>query len=95
MVVVGVVAGLPPADFGMRLMLAFQQSRSVATFSVDTVPLAARDAMRADYFAEAARGELHAAVHDVLPLERAADAHRQMDAGSVFGRIVLIPEHSG
>jgi NADPH2:quinone reductase len=35
MVVAGVVAGLPPADFGMRLMGAgaFQQSRSFATFS--------------------------------------------------------------
>lgn len=86
---------LPPPDFGMRLMLAFQQSRSVATFSVDTVPVPARDAARAEYLAAAARGQLHAAVHDVLPLERAADAHRQMDAGSVFGRIVLIPEHAG
>ncbi|WP_345066485.1 zinc-binding dehydrogenase [Leifsonia kafniensis] len=91
MVSVGVVAGLPPADFGMRLMLAFQQSRSFATFSLDTVPFAMRDAIRAEKFAEAVRGELHPVVHDVLPLENAAEAHRQMDSGSVFGRIVLTP----
>jgi NADPH2:quinone reductase len=30
-------------------------------------------------------------VHDVLSLSDAADAHRQMDAGAVFGRIVLTP----
>jgi NADPH2:quinone reductase len=93
MVVAGVVAGLPPADFGMRLMGAgaFQQSRSFATFSLNTVPAPARDAVRAEQFAAAARGDLHAIVHAVLPLDRAADAHRRMDAGEVFGRIVLTP----
>jgi len=91
MVVVGMVAGLPPADFGTRLLGAFQQSRSVATFSLDTVPAAAKDAARAEQFAAAARGELHAVVHDVLPLDGAADAHQRMDAGEVFGRIVLTP----
>jgi len=94
MVVVGMVAGLPPADFGMRLMLAFQQSRSFATFSLNTVPVAIRDAIRAEKFAEAARGELHPVVHDVMPLQHAAEAHRQMDSGSVFGRIVLITERT-
>lgn len=91
LVVVGAVAGMPPADFGARLVSAFQQSRSVATFSLDSVPLAARDAVRDDLIAAGARGELHAVVHDVLPLAEAAEAHRQMDAGTVFGRIVLVP----
>lgn len=91
MVAVGVVAGLPPADFGMRLMGAFQQSRSFSTFSLDTVPVPVRDAVRAEQFAAAARGDLHAVVHEVLPLELAAEAHRQMDLGRVFGRIVLAP----
>ncbi|MFE5707862.1 zinc-binding dehydrogenase [Rhodococcus koreensis] len=91
MVVVGVVAGLPPADFGMRLMDAFQQSRSFSTFSLNTVPVAVRDAVRAEQFVAAARGDLHAVVHGVLPLELAAEAHRRMDLGRVFGRIVLTP----
>ncbi len=91
MVLVGAVAGFPPADFGGRLLSAFQQSRSVATFSLDSVPIPARDAVRADQFGAAARGELHAVVHDVLPLAQAAEAHQQMDDGTVFGRIVLVP----
>ena len=91
LVVVGVVAGMPPADFGMRLLAAFQQSRSMATFSLNTVPVAARNAVRAAQFAAAVRGELHAVVHDVLPLEKAAEAHQRMDAGEVFGRLVLTP----
>ena len=40
MVVVGVVAGYPPADFGMTMFAAFQKSMSFATFSSDTVPVA-------------------------------------------------------
>ncbi len=57
LVSVGVVAGMPPADFGMRLLQSFQKSRSFATFSL-----------------------------------AAADAHRAMDRGEVFGRIVLTTE---
>lgn len=91
MVVVGAVAGQPPADFGMRLMSSFQRSRSFATFSLATVPIAERNAARAALFASAARGELSTVVSDVLPLEQAAEAHRRMDAGTVIGRIVLAP----
>lgn len=90
-VVVGAVAGMPPTDVSARLIGAFQQSRSFATFSLDTIPVPARDVVRTEQFAALARGDLHAVVHDVLPLEKAAEAHRQMDDGTVFGRIVLVP----
>lgn len=89
MVVVGAVAGMPPADVAGRLLASFQQSRSFATFSLDTIPVPARNAARADLLARAAKGDLHAVVHDRLPLDQAAEAHRQMDLGTVFGRIVL------
>ena len=88
---VGVVAGYPPADFGMSLMRSFQRSPSFATFSLNTVPVPERNRVRAEQFEAAARGELVTAVHDVLPLAEAAAAHRSMDAGEVFGRIVLVP----
>lgn len=94
LVLVGVVAGLPPADFGTTLLTSFQQSRSFATFSADTVPEADRRAVRTAQFADAARGRLRTVVHEVLPLERAALAHRKMDAGEVFGRIVLVPHRN-
>jgi NADPH2:quinone reductase len=91
MVVVGVVAGYPPADFGMQLFSAFQKSPSFATFSADTVPAADRRAVRTEQFAAASRGELQTVVHEVLSLEQAVLAHQKMDAGEVFGRIVLVP----
>ncbi|MGW6117569.1 zinc-binding dehydrogenase [Nocardia sp. NPDC055165] len=91
MVVVGVMAGMPPADFGVEMIKAFRRSTSFATFSADTVPISDRRAATAELFAAAVRGELKAVVHEILSLEQAVLAHRRMDAGEVFGRIVLIP----
>ncbi|MFI6240526.1 zinc-binding dehydrogenase [Micromonospora sp. NPDC050795] len=89
LVAVGAVGGQPPADVGTRLMAAFQKSMSFATFSAATVTAAVRQAVRTEQFAAAAGGDLQTVVHEVLPLERAAVAHQKMDAGQVFGRIVL------
>jgi NADPH:quinone reductase len=44
----------------------------------------------AELFA-AARAELEAVVHEVSPLDQTVPAHRKLDAGEVFGRIVLTP----
>ncbi|GHH83452.1 oxidoreductase [Streptomyces sulfonofaciens] len=90
-VAVGVVGGQPPADFGMRLMDGFRKSLSFTTFSSDTLPGPDRQAVRSSQFAEAAHGDLRTVVHQVLPLDEAVPAHREMDAGRVFGRIVLVP----
>ncbi|MER7251466.1 zinc-binding dehydrogenase [Kribbella sp. NPDC000426] len=91
LVVVGVVGGQPPADFGTALMSAFRKSLTFSTFSADTVPAEQRRTVRAEQFAASARGELPTVVHAQLPLDDAVAAHRRIDAGEVFGRIVLIP----
>ncbi|MEU9064357.1 zinc-binding dehydrogenase [Streptomyces sp. NPDC048430] len=88
---VGVAGGQPPADFGMRLMGAFRRSLSFATFSSDIVPITDRQAVRSVQFTDAAHGGLRTVVHEVLPLDQAVLAHRKMDAGEVFGRVVLAP----
>lgn len=91
MVAVGAVAGQPPADFGTKIMAAFQKSMSFAAFSAATVTAAERRAVRSEQFAAASRGEIETVVHEVLPLDAAVLAHQKMDAGEVFGRIVLTP----
>lgn len=91
MVAVGAVGGQPPADFGTTLMARFQKSMSFATFSAATVGTADLRAVRGEQFAAVVRGELTAVVHDVLSLDQSVLAHRKMDAGEVFGRIVLRP----
>ncbi|WP_413797244.1 zinc-dependent alcohol dehydrogenase family protein [Streptomyces iranensis] len=91
MVAVGAVGGMPPEDFGMTMMAAFQKSMSFAAFSAATVAEPDRRAVRTEQFAAASRGELRTVVHELLPLEQAVLAHRKMDTGEVFGRIVLTP----
>ncbi|MFF1605674.1 zinc-binding dehydrogenase [Streptomyces mirabilis] len=91
MVAVGAVAGQPPADFGTKIMAAFQKSMSFAAFSAATVTGADRRAVRSEQFAAASRGEIETVVHDVLPLDAAVLAHQKMDAGEVFDRIVRTP----
>jgi NADPH:quinone reductase-like Zn-dependent oxidoreductase len=94
LVLVGVVAGMPPADFGAKILATFRKSLSFAAFSADSVPEADRRAVGATQYAAAARGELRSVVHELLPLEEAVLAHRKMDDGEVFGRIVLQPGRS-
>lgn len=91
MVAVGIVGGEPPADFGAAILRSFRRSISFGSLSLDTVPRAELARVRSEQLAAAARGDLHAVVQDVLPLADAAEAHRRMDAGGVFGRIVLVP----
>ncbi|QEU89749.1 zinc-binding dehydrogenase [Streptomyces kanamyceticus] len=91
MVTVGVIGGWPPADFGAKVMGAFQKSLSFAAFSADSVAQADQSAVRDEQFAAASRGEIETVVHEVLPLDQAVLAHQKMAAGEVFGRIVLTP----
>lgn len=91
MVAVGIVGGNPPADFGTAILRSFRRSISFGTLSLDTVPRAELARVRREQFAAAAAGRLHAVVEDVLSLADAVEAHRRMDAGTVFGRIVLVP----
>ncbi|QRP47035.1 zinc-binding dehydrogenase [Amycolatopsis sp. FDAARGOS 1241] len=90
-VVLGVVGGMPPAEFGAELLRNFRQSLSFATFSADTVPTRELRDVAAEHFRAATRNRLRTAVHEVLKLGQAAEAHRKMDDGEVFGRIVLKP----
>ena len=94
MVAVGAVAGPQPADFAMEMFAAFQKSMSFATFSTDTIAEPDRRAAIAGLFAAASRGELHSVMHELLPLEHAVLAHQKLEAGEVFGRIVLAPAGS-
>ncbi|MFT7870288.1 MULTISPECIES: zinc-binding dehydrogenase [Amycolatopsis] len=91
LVAVGAVAGPPPARLVAEMFAAFRKSLSFATFSADTVSTEDRRAFAGELLAATGRGEVDAVVHDVLPLAHATLAHRQLDAGEVFGRIALVP----
>ena len=46
---------------------------------------------RAKCFAAAADGKIRAQIEELLPLSRAAEAHRLVESGEVTGKIVLDP----
>ena len=48
-------------------------------------------AVRAQVWPMLADGRLRPVVHARLPLDRAADAHRLLESGTVFGKVLLVP----
>jgi NADPH2:quinone reductase len=88
-VLCGGVCGSPPADFGTHLLRALHKSPTFCALSLNSIGI--HDLMHAtsDLFGQAARGEIIGVVDDVLPLESAADAHRKLEGGSAFGKLVL------
>lgn len=91
MVLVGIVGGPPSPDFGMAMFASFQKSMIFSTMSLNVYDRAERQASLRDLVDLAARGALETVVHDVVALENAAAAHRTLESGAVFGKLVLVP----
>jgi NADPH2:quinone reductase len=90
-VVNGAAAGFPPDRIGQTLLQGFSKSPTYSLLSLDSVPLGERIALANVLFAEAARGELRPPVAQILPLREAAEAHRMLETGRIFGKLVLKP----
>lgn len=90
-VLCGAAAGPPPADFGTALFRNSAKSIVIGFQSLNSVPQAALNAAAEEIFAECARGRLRPVIDDVRPLAQAAEVHARLEAGTVFGRLVLTP----
>ncbi|MBF4563980.1 zinc-binding dehydrogenase [Plantibacter sp. VKM Ac-2876] len=88
-VLAGAIAGWPDPGFGTHLLQAFQKSLTFGTLSLDSINPERLDTVRTEMFQKVVRNTLTPAVEGVLSLAEAAEAHRRMDSGAVFGRIVL------
>ncbi len=86
----GAAGGFPPPDFGMALLPLFGRSPTLSLFSLDTVADVEATRAAREMFEAVARGELLPPLAETLPLAKAAEAHRRLEAG-VFGKIVLRP----
>ncbi len=90
LVVIGIMGG-PSAELNLALMMVKRQriigsvlrsrpveekSRIIADFDANVMPLFAN-------------GAIAPLVSDVMPVEQVSDAHRMMEAGKHFGKIVL------
>ncbi|MFD2647104.1 zinc-binding alcohol dehydrogenase family protein [Devosia albogilva] len=87
----GAAAGFPSARISQALLQGFPKSPTYSLLSLDSVPLEQRVEAAKALFAEAALGELTAPIAKVLQLREAAEAHRMLEAGGVFGKLVLKP----
>lgn len=90
-VVNGAAAGLPPDSVGQSLLQNFSRSPTYALFSLDSVPAHEAVSVTGEIFAEAARGELNALIARTLSLQDAIEAHKMLEAGPRFGKVVLKP----
>lgn len=90
LVVIGMQGGVK-ADLNLGALLA--KNASVTATSLRYRPVAEKGEICADVVANVwpliAAGKVRPVVHEVLPIERVGDAHRMLDAGGVFGKLVL------
>ncbi len=88
-VLIGMAAGLPPMDWGMSLLQIYSQSPSVSFLSLDSYPTHVLQEALTDAFTLVMQNKLKAVVQQTYTLAEAAEAHRQLDLGEVFGKLVL------
>ncbi|MET0434113.1 MAG: NAD(P)H-quinone oxidoreductase [Cellulomonas sp.] len=92
LVVIGTQRG-SRGELDLGLLMA--RRGSVTGTTLRARPLAEKERIVADVRAQAwpmlSDGRLRPVVHARLPLDRAADAHRLLDSGEVFGKVLLVP----
>lgn len=87
----GGASGFPAPDFAAPLLANFGKSLTVSALSLNSVPPAELAATLLDLFELKKAGKLKPVIHATLPLASTADAHRQIESGEVFGKIVIAP----
>jgi putative PIG3 family NAD(P)H quinone oxidoreductase len=92
LVVIGTQRG-SRGEIDLGLLMA--RRASVIGTTLRARPLAEKERIVADVRARAwpmlTDGRLRPVVHTRLPLDRAGDAHRLLDSGEVFGKVLLVP----
>ncbi|MEQ8599903.1 MAG: zinc-binding dehydrogenase [Devosia sp.] len=90
-VINGAAAGFPPPDIGAALLRGFAGSPTYSLFSLDSVSREDLVSAATEIFARAADGEARPLISEVFPLHDAARAHKLLESGKSFGKIVLRP----
>jgi NADPH:quinone reductase len=90
-VIAGIAAGMPPADLASSLFADFRRSRSLITQSLDTVAADVLNRAADQIFRDVATGSITPAIAETLTIEQSNAAHRLLETGGVFGKIVMVP----
>nr|WP_047168158.1 zinc-dependent alcohol dehydrogenase family protein [Sphingomonas sp. Y57] len=88
----GGVGGLPPADYGMKLIEHFHGSPTLHAFSLNSATPEHVAAEAAILFDHIAAGRISPVIDSVLPMADIVAAHRKLDKGQAFGKVILRPD---
>lgn len=90
----GMAGGLPATDFGMSWLQRFQKSLTFSCLSLDSIsPDDIRENL-SSLLAMVKMKKLEPLVAALFPLEEASMAHQSLEAGDLFGKVVLITEET-
>ncbi|WP_344570472.1 quinone oxidoreductase family protein [Streptomyces axinellae] len=90
-VLCGAAGGAPDTAFGEALLENYHKSPTFIAFSLGSLPGPAIVPQAQVLFEAAAAGRLRGVVQEVLPLAQAHQAHRLVEGGGLFGKVVLTP----
>lgn len=90
-VINGAAAGIPPDGVGDALLGAFAASPSYSLLSLDSVPVADLVSATAAILGQAAEARIRPIIAEILPLRDAARAHKMLESGKSFGKLLLRP----
>ena len=85
----GVAGGFPLPDFGSGWMKRIFKSLSLLFLSLNSIPQERKNTKLAEIFDRAVDGRIIPVIDKVYSLDNAAAAHRYLESGKVFGKIVL------
>jgi NADPH:quinone reductase len=88
-VLVGGAGGIPPADFGVSFLHNYHKSISFFPFSLYATPFDERGRAAKVLFDQALKRGLVPVIDETFALADAAQAHRRLESGSSFGKIIL------
>ena len=91
LVICGVAGGFPEPSFALGILAGFARSLTISALSLDSFDNSYLQLVMSQLLASAASGGLRPVVASTLPLENAIDAHRELETGNVFGKLILQP----
>jgi NADPH:quinone reductase-like Zn-dependent oxidoreductase len=85
----GAAAGFPSPDFGSSWIQRFLKSLSFMCLSLNSISQQEMNMALTEIFSLCAGGEITSVIDSIYSLDDAAAAHRKLESGKVFGKIIL------
>jgi NADPH:quinone reductase-like Zn-dependent oxidoreductase len=88
----GGIGGLPPENFGMKMIEHFHKSPGLHAFSLNSVSADAVKRAAMALFQDVEAKRIAPVIDSILPLSQVVAAHEKLEAGRAFGKVILKPD---